>query len=305
MALPARSSSRGRSVAFAPDVGAEDDAAAPALWGPEAVRALRQPRALADAVPGEAALLAAVRARVGPYASEGALRHHVRNTHAKTWWAVNSYLREAVLARVDDGPADFEPAAHGPPPLAPPSQVLDERDGDAPATPPPPLPPALWELILRRLDAPDVRAAGAVCVALRAAASSQALWQALYQRRWGPRAFAAAAPRLPGGCWRAAYSERSEQLGAMRCPCCAAPRALTPVAYGFPAAGLVAAQRAGKLLLGGDYLMEKDPAWACAACGLQWTAWPWATGGAVEECPVTARVAGAGAGAGVHFAAEV
>jgi hypothetical protein len=303
MALPQRSSSRGRSVAFAPEVGADPEAASPAaLWGPEAVRALRQPRALADAVPGEAALLAAVRARVGPYASEGALRHHVRNTHAKTEWAVNSYLREAVLARVDDGPADFEPAAHRPAARGEAQQEAEERDGAPQTAAPPQLPPALWELVLRLLDAPDVRSAGAVCVALRAAAASQALWRALYARRWGPRAFAAC---LPGRCWRAAYGERAEQLGAMRCPLCAAPRALTAVIYGFPATALVAAQRAGVVLLGGDYIFPTSPSWACAACGLQWTAWPWAAGGGSDPAPLAARVPAAGAGAGVHFAAEV
>jgi hypothetical protein len=34
-------------------------------------------------VPDEGALLACVRTRVGPYASEAHLRHHIRNAHAK------------------------------------------------------------------------------------------------------------------------------------------------------------------------------------------------------------------------------
>ena len=111
---------------------------------------------------------------MGPYASEGALRHHLRNAHATVHWAVNGYLREAVLARADadDAAADFEPAAHA-------AGRDRARPGDEPQIQAaadvavPALPPALWELILQRLSAPDVRAAAAVCVALRAAANSQ------------------------------------------------------------------------------------------------------------------------------------
>jgi hypothetical protein len=94
-----------------------------------------------------------------------------------------------------------------------------------------------------------------------------------------------AAERLPSPISRSA-----------RCVSCA--RALAKLWTDAPASQ-------GRVLLGGDYLVENDPAWACSACGLQWRAWPWAAGGAVEECPPAARVAGAGAGAGVHFAAEV
>jgi hypothetical protein len=117
---------------------------------------------------------------------------------------VNGYLREAVLARADPGHADFEPAAHAhahahtaASATPTPTQQLgalpsghtggDAADADAAAascslpcaalalpSPTPALPPALWECVLRLLSAPDVRAAGAVCTALRQAASSQA-----------------------------------------------------------------------------------------------------------------------------------
>jgi hypothetical protein len=172
------------------------------------------------------------------------------------------------------------------------------------------------------------------CVCCHACA--QTLWRALYLQRWGPAAAALPAPpppppyalpaaaavvappgapmRPPAGCggggavalcWRAAYGTRAAALGALRCPCCLSARSLTAVVYGFPSGALVAAQRNGRVLLGGDYLVDNDPAWACAACGLQWRAWPWAAGGPPEACPPAARVAGAGAGAGVHFAGEV
>jgi hypothetical protein len=156
---------------------------------------------------------------------------------------------------------------------------------------------------------------------------AQTLWRALFLQRWGPAAAALHAPprqpappaavaavtsgapmRPPAAaalCWRAAYGARASALGALRCPCCLSARSLTAVVYGFPSGALVAAQRAARVLLGGDYLVDNDPAWACAACGLQWRAWPWAEGGPPEACPPAARVAGAGAGAGVHFAGEV
>ena len=105
-------------------------------------------------------------------------------------------------------------------------------------------------------------------------------------------------------CWRGAYNARAAALGALRCPSCLA-RPLAPVVYGFPSPQLVPAQRSGRVLLGGDYLLERDPTWSCAACGLQWRQWPWAQGGVPQPVPPEARVAGAGAGAGVHFAVDV
>jgi hypothetical protein len=274
-------------------------------------------------VPDEALLLAAVRRRVGPYALEAALRHHVRNSQPKTHWISNSYLREAVLARADAGAADFEPAAHAPRRGAEAAdaaaaeddtpRACDDADADAaaaaPLAPVPALPPALWELVLARLSAPDVRRAAQCCRALRSAAASAPLWRSLYLSRWGAAAAASATSACslaaPPLCWRAAYAQRSGHLGALRCPCCAASGALTAIVYGFPSVSLVTCQREGRVLLGGDYLLENDPAWACAACGLQWRAWPWQHGGPPPACAPAGRVAAAGAGAGVHFAADL
>ena len=178
-------SARGRSVAFAP----EPTTSAASLWGAEAVRALRNGQcASSSSCAGSAAdeqLLTTVRERVGPYASEGALRHFLRTSHGKAHWATNGALREAVLAAGENGvPADFEPAAHVP---ARQGQVSDCA-GELESSSPPlcaVLPVVLWELVLSFCDANDVRSAATTCSVLRAAASSQSLWGRLYSKRWG------------------------------------------------------------------------------------------------------------------------
>jgi hypothetical protein len=43
------------------------------------------------------------------------------------------------------------------------------------------------------------------------------------------------------------------------------------------------------VLLGGDYLVECDPSWACGACQSRWRAWPFAWPDVSEE---DRRVAG-------------
>ena len=59
---------------------------------------------------------------------------------------------------------------------------------------------------------------------------------------------------------------------------------------GFPSPALVAALRRSHVLLGGDYLVEGDPSWACPACQSRWRVWPFAW-------PVADDGAGAGAAA--------
>lgn len=275
------------------------------LWGAEAVRmrTARTPPQLAD----EASLLAALRTLVGPYATSELLVHHLRHSHGKIAWASNGYLREAVLARgAERGrPADFEPgraAAAGAPGAGAASAAAP---GPAFAGAVPELPPALWECVLGRVGAVDVRSAAPTCRSLAHAARSGPLWHALFAARFGADAAGAAAPppaapspASPGG-WRAAYEARVATLAAFRCPLCA-QRPLSPIVYGFPSHALIAVQRAGCVLLGGDY--PDAPLWCCAGCGNQWRSFPWAHGGVPHPCPPEARVAGAGAGAGVQFA---
>ena len=75
--------------------------------------------------------------------------------------------------------------------------------------------------------------------------------------------------------WFAAYRDAHVREREMLCPECHASR-VTPTVYGFPSPELVAALRRGAVSLGGDYLVEGDPCWACAACESRWRAWPFA-----------------------------
>jgi hypothetical protein len=268
------------------------DSATVPLWGPcapcsrccrlsvslartrEAVNALRQPRA-PEPVPHEEELLRCARTRVGPFASEGALRHHIRNSHGKCSWAVNGYLREAVLSRRPGTFPDFAPLAAPPGARKQTADRLCGSPGDEPF-PSSALPLDLWERVLSNLEAPDVRAAACVCTQLRAAA--ERLWQPLFQRRWGMLAV------QPDAGWRAAYSARCASMAAMRCTSC--DDTIVAVVYGYPSTTLVAAQAAGDVLLGGDYLIDGDPMWACRRCDARWASWPWARGGAV---PLSSR----------------
>lgn len=261
----------------------EETCTAP-LWGPDAVRALRTPRVLDAPAADEERLLEEVRAVAGPYATHDILRHHLRASHGKPGWAVNGYLREAVLAR--NTRADFEPpprpeaeaASAGVSMLAPESAAPAELDEPPPAE----LPACVWELILSHLEAPDVRAAACVCTALRCAADS--CWPALFVRRWG-----VPIPLHPPQQPRKAYAERAAALGAFRCPACLrAP--LQPIVYGFPSPALVAAQRKSLVWLGGDYLIKGDPSWACMGCESRWLTFPWARGGMPCRVPTLAQM---------------
>lgn len=73
--------------------------------------------------------------------------------------------------------------------------------------------------------------------------------------------------------WRDEYRARHARDANMTCPECLTSK-VTPIVYGFPSPALVAAMRDGLVLLGGDYLVEGDPNWACKACQSRWRAWP-------------------------------
>lgn len=75
--------------------------------------------------------------------------------------------------------------------------------------------------------------------------------------------------------WKDEYRQRHERERKMTCPECHAAR-VTPIVYGFPSPQLVTALKKQKVLLGGDYLVEGDPSWACRACQSRWRAWPFA-----------------------------
>ena len=104
--------------------------------------------------------------------------------------------------------------------------------------------------------------------------------------------------------WRDEYRARHARDANMTCPECLTGK-VTPIVYGFPSPSLVAAMRDGVVLLGGDYLVEGDPNWACKACQSKWRAWPFswpdeslATADERHRMRVSSRPGFAGAGHG-------
>ena len=104
--------------------------------------------------------------------------------------------------------------------------------------------------------------------------------------------------------WRDEYRARHARDANMTCPECLTGK-VTPIVYGFPSPSLVAAMRDGVVLLGGDYLVEGDPNWACKACQSKWRAWPFswpdeslATADERRRARVSSRPGFAGAGHG-------
>jgi len=53
------------------------------------------------------------------------------------------------------------------------------------------------------------------------------------------------------------------------CPECGC-EAVIPVIYGMPAAITVAAEKEGRLRLGGIMMSEDSPDWVCRECGCEW-----------------------------------
>lgn len=90
--------------------------------------------------------------------------------------------------------------------------------------------------------------------------------------------------------WNAGYRRRAALERRMTCPECLSSKVL-PVVYGFPSPPLVAALKKSRVLLGGDYLVEGDPIWACGTCQSRWRAWPFAWPHLAEEDRAWAGVA--------------
>ena len=183
-----------------------------------------------------------------------------------------------------------------------------EKEKEAPSLS---LPPLAWERVLSRVSLADACRLARVAPAAREAAGSETVWRAQYAARWGARAAAsletrAAArrdarearetgetvfveppppPPPPTNAafdsfpslirWRDEYRARHARDADMTCPECLTSK-VTPIVYGFPSPALVAAMRGGVVALGGDYLVEGDPNWACKACQSRWRAWPFA-----------------------------
>ena len=220
-----------------------------------------------------------------------------------------------IPPRVGRARRDFEPKPLARDPLRD-DREADERRPSSPRKekeePSPPshsLPPLAWERVLSRVSLADACRLARVAPAAREAAGSETVWRAQYASRWGARAAAsletrAAArrdarearetgetvfveppPPPPKNAafdsfpslirWRDEYRARHARDADMICPECLTSK-VTPIVYGFPSPALVAAMRGGVVALGGDYLVEGDPNWACKACQSRWRAWPFA-----------------------------
>ena len=289
------------------------------LWGSRALA--HTTRDAVTPLANESHLLRCLRKKVGPFADAECLRQHLRAARGKLHWSANGYFREAVTAtvippRVGRARRDFEPKPLARDPLrdreppdagGPSFRGKDEKEGDA-QTETPSLPPLAWERVLSRVSLADACRLARVAPATREAAGSESVWRAQYAARWGARAVASLETRAAHSektiRWRDEYRARHARDANMTCPECLTGK-VTPIVYGFPSPSLVAAMRDGVVLLGGDYLVEGDPNWACKACQSKWRAWPFswpdeslATADERHRMRVSSRPGFAGAGHG-------
>ena len=250
------------------------------LWGPAAL-ARAQTRDATTPLSEETGLMRQLRKKSGPFASDATLRAHLRAARGKLHWSMNGYFRQAVLDADPRAKCDFEPRplASDRPAVEPARGVSSSttttttcREADVPR-----LPPLVWELILARVPAVDACRLARVSSSTRDAARAPSVWRRQYVSRWGDAAASRVAsranPAVPD--WRDEYRRRHVRECAMTCPECLATR-VTPIVYGFPSPALVSALRRGRVLLGGDYLVDGDPAWGCRACHSRWLRWPFA-----------------------------
>jgi len=177
----------------------------------------------------------------------------------------------------------------------------------------PSLPPLCWEKVLARSCLLDAVHLARVNAETREAAGSDTVWRAQFSRRWGEVAAVSLeqrassrkpyrkedpspvekcpspeegqpqgqlqVPQNPGLSrieWHREYRQRHVRDRNLTCPECLTSK-VTPVVYGFPSPKLVDATNLRTVQLGGDYLVEGDPVWACRACQSRWAAWPFAS----------------------------
>ena len=220
-----------------------------------------------------------LRKKSGPFASDATLRAHLRAARGKLHWSMNGYFRQAVLDADPRAKCDFEPRplASDRPAVEPARGVSSSttttttcREADVPR-----LPLLVWELIQARVPAGTRAGRSSFLLRLRRRArppcgvANTSPDGATPPRPRRPRAN----PAVPD--WRDEYRRRHVRECAMTCPECLATR-VTPIVYGFPSPALVSALRRGRVLLGGDYLVDGDPAWGCRACHSRWLRWPFA-----------------------------
>jgi len=252
----------------------------------------------------EAALVGAFQSLLGPYVPAARLLHFLRATRGKLHWAHNSYLRQLLSAPADrNGREEFDYR----PPVSEAAVGEEEEEEEAAGEARcalAALSGPLLELVLQRLpDHTAVCAAAQACRALRRAAQSEAVWRRLFTASWGTTVFPTApagetssssssGSGAPEATWRERFRDQHAFLRQRRCPRCGgspahgadadapqqAPRAapqpqprrhqkLLPVLYGFPSPPLMAGHAEGRLILGGDHLLEGCAVWACTSVG--------------------------------------
>lgn len=228
------------------------------LFGPHAKFNLQN---RPPAVEGETELLQCMRAKVGPYASETAIQYHLRSARGKVFWAVNTYFRAVLAEQVQQ--ADFEPREYAqlancqtpaPPSLMQGSGSREQSNFDS-------IPAPVLEHVLKHCNLLTVCNAARACRSLHQAASSNVVWQCLYQQRWGLDDH----DLLQNQTQLDRYQRRHLAEHGMQCPCCQQSK-IIPIVYGFPSHLLVRNMRANKLRMGNDHLIEGQPTWTCSSC---------------------------------------
>ena len=229
----------------------------------------------------ETGLMRELRKKSGPFASDATLRAHLRAARGKLHWSMNGYFRQAVLDADPRAKCDFEPR-----PLASDRPAVEPAEGVSSSTTTttraerrtfPRLPLLVWEMILRARSRRG-----------RVPARSSFL---LHPRRRARPLRVASPIRLPMGRRRRVSRLVSRKPGrsrlVRRVPSPPRQRRCDDVSrvsrharhahrLRLPLPALVSALRRGRVLLGGDYLVDGDPAWGCRACHSRWLRWPFA-----------------------------
>ena len=82
--------------------------------------------------------------------------------------------------------------------------------------------------------------------------------------------------------WRDLFREKQRLLRLRMCPliisCGGGAGSVVPILYGYPSVSLVAAARAGRVVIGLDHIPVGPwhfPVWACTKCNRKWRLFPW------------------------------
>ncbi len=74
--------------------------------------------------------------------------------------------------------------------------------------------------------------------------------------------------------WHSKFKAQFLLERSLRCPKCGIGK-IVPLVYGFPSPVLRDGMRRGRLILGGDHLIEMGHSWACGQCRSSFRCWPY------------------------------